>query len=193
MKTRPPCPPSHPSPLIPPPTVTAQIMSLSSLPFPEIKALWRKLFKGEAPTHNRQFLERRMAYRLQEIEFRKVDPGMLERNSKKIASLIATGKLRKRDLAVQPTPGTVFNREYQGKPHQVTALADGQYEFEGRPYRSLSAIAREITGIRWSGPTFFGLTTAVVKARIPSSTRTSTQAPPKISLQPRVKKAAHHE
>ena len=50
---------------------------------------WRKLFNGETPTHNRQFLERQLAYKLQQVEFHKVDPGLLERNKKKIASLIA--------------------------------------------------------------------------------------------------------
>ena len=120
-------------------------------------AEWRKTFNGETPTHNRQFLERQLAYKLQEVEFRKVDPGLLERNNKKIASLIATGKLRKRDRDFHPAPGTLFTREYHGKVHQVIATADGQYEFEGRPYRSLSMIAREITSSRWSGPVFFGL------------------------------------
>ena len=145
------------TPATPPRTAVAQVHELTNLPFPEIKALWRKLFNGETPTHNRQFLERQLAYKLQEVEFRKVDPGLLERNNKKIASLIATGKLRKRDRDFHPTPGTLFTREYHGKVHHVIATADGQYEFEGRPYRSLSMIAREITSSRWSGPVFFGL------------------------------------
>ena len=145
------------TPATAPRTAVAQGHELPNLPFPEIKALWRKLFGGETPTHNRQFLERQLAYKLQEVEFRKVDLGLLERNNKKIASLIATGKLRKRDRDFHPTPGTLFTREYHGKVHQVIATADGQYEFEGRPYRSLSMIAREITSSRWSGPVFFGL------------------------------------
>ena len=138
-------------------TVTAQVHGLSSLQFSEIKAMCRKYFGGEVPTHNRQFLERQLAYKLQEVEFRKVDPGLLERNNKKIASLIATGKLRKRDRDFHPTPGTLFTREYHGKVHQVIAMADGQYNYNGQPYRSLSMIAREITSSRWSGPVFFGL------------------------------------
>ena len=145
------------TPATAPRTAVAQVHELPNLPFTEIKALWRKLFGGETPTHNRQFLERQLAYKLQEVEFRKVDPGLLDRNNKKIASLIATGKLRKRDRDFHPTPGTLFTREYHGKVHQVIATADGQYEFEGRPYRSLSMIAREITSSRWSGPVFFGL------------------------------------
>ena len=145
------------TPATPPRTAVAQVHELPNLPFPAIKAMWRKLFGGETPTHNRQFLERQLAYKIQEVEFRKVDPGLLDRNNKKIASLIVTGKLRKRDRDFHPTPGTLFTREYHGKVHQVIATADGQYEFKGRPYRSLSMIAREITSSRWSGPVFFGL------------------------------------
>lgn len=53
--------------------------------------------------------------------------------------------------------GTVLTREYQGVEHRITVTLDGQYDFEGRLYPSLSMIAREITGTRWSGPLFFGL------------------------------------
>jgi predicted site-specific integrase-resolvase len=66
-----------------PPSVVAQVASLPTLPMPEIKALWQRLFGTDAPTHNRQFLERRLAYRLQEDAFRKVDPGLLERNRRR--------------------------------------------------------------------------------------------------------------
>jgi len=56
----------------------------------------------------------------------------------------------------RPIAGTRLVREYQGVQHTVTVLQDS-FEFEGRPYRSLSAIARHITGTRWNGWTFFGL------------------------------------
>ena len=56
----------------------------------------------------------------------------------------------------RPIAGTRLVREYQGVEHVVTVLADG-FEWQGRPYRSLSAIARAITGTRWNGWTFFGL------------------------------------
>lgn len=140
-----------------PPSVAAQIARLPELPMPEIKALWLRLFGGDTPTHNRQFLERRIAYRLQEMEFRKVDAGLLERNKRRIASLIETGKVKKRDRDYRPAAGTVLTREYQGVEHRVIVTQDGQYDFQGRMYPSLSMIAREITGTRWSGPLFFGL------------------------------------
>ena len=56
----------------------------------------------------------------------------------------------------RPLPGTRLVREYDGVQHMVTVRGD-DFEFEGRPYRSLSAIARHITGTRWNGWTFFGL------------------------------------
>ena len=140
-----------------PPTVAAQIARLPDLPMAEIKALWQQLVGGDTPTHNRRFLERRIAYRLQEMEFRKVDAGLLERNKRRIASLVETGKVKKRDRDYRPAAGTVLTREYQGVEHRVIVTQDGQYDFQGRMYPSLSMIAREITGTRWSGPLFFGL------------------------------------
>ena len=140
-----------------PPSVVAQVVSLPNLPMPEIKALWQQLFGGAPTTHNRQFLERRLAYRLQEDAFRKVDPGLLERNRRRIATLVETGKNQRRDRDYRPVAGTVLTREYRDVVYRVIATADGQYDFEGRMYPSLSMIAREITGTRWSGPLFFGL------------------------------------
>jgi hypothetical protein len=139
------------------PSVAAQVVSLPSLPMAEIKALWRQLFGTEVPTRNRQFLERRLAYRLQEEAFRAVDPALLERNRRRIETLVETGKNPRRERDYRPVAGTVLTREYRGVVHRVVATADGQYDFEGRSYPSLSMIAREITGTRWSGPLFFGL------------------------------------
>jgi hypothetical protein len=106
---------------------------------------------------NRQFLERRIAYKLQENAFRTVDTGLLERNARRIQALIETGKAPKRDRELRLVPGTVLTREYRRVEHHVAVTQDGQYEYQGRRYPSLSMIAREITGTRWSGPLFFGL------------------------------------
>ncbi|OYV93277.1 MAG: hypothetical protein B7Z60_09245, partial [Ferrovum sp. 37-45-19] len=57
----------------------------------------------------------------------------------------------------RPVAGTVLTREYKGVSHRVVVTPDGQYNFQGCMYPSLSMIAREITGTRWSGPLFFGL------------------------------------
>lgn len=153
-----------------PPSVVAQIVQLPQMEMPAIKAIWRRLFVVDTPTHNRQFLERRIAYRLQEVEFRKDNPELLERNQRRIEALIATDKLKKRDRDYHPVPGTILTREYQQVEYRVVATVDGQYEFDGRLFGSLSMIAREITGTRWSGPLFFGL-----KAPGKQKTRISNQ------------------
>jgi hypothetical protein len=142
----------------PPPSVTTQIARLPQLPMAEIKALWRELYGNDNPTHNRQFLERRIAYKLQENAFRTVDDsGLLERNARRIQALIESGKAPKRDRELRLVPGTVLTREYRGIEHHVVVTQDGQNAYQGRPYPSISMIAREITGTRWSGPLFFGL------------------------------------
>ena len=154
----------HTQPHATPPAVVSQIMGLPDLSMPELKALWKQLFQSDTPTHNRQFLERRIAYRLQEIEYRKVNPQLLDRNRRRIQALMETGKNRVRDRDLNLMPGTVLTREFKDRVYRVVVTADGTYEFEGRAYRSLSMIAREITGTRWSGPLFFGVKESSRKA-----------------------------
>ena len=84
-------------------------------------------------------------------------PDLLQNNQKRIQTLIRNGKLLKRSRHYCPVPGTVLIREYKGVEHRVTVTHDGQFEYQGCVYRSLSRIAREITGSQWSGPVFFGL------------------------------------
>jgi hypothetical protein len=152
----------------------AQIARLPDLPMPEIKALWRELFGADTPTHNRQFLERRIAHRLQENAFRKSNPELLDRNQRRIEFLMQekkSKKPKKRDGEIRLMPGTSFTREYQCVEHRVTVTQDGRFDYQGRIYGSLSMIAREITGTRWSGPLFFGLkaqarTTKTTKAKM---------------------------
>jgi len=143
---------NHPAPL----TAAAQVARLPELPWPELKALWQRHYGGDPPITNRRFVERRLAYKIQEIEFRAQNPELLERNRRRIEALIETGA-QPRARSVAPVPGTVLLREYDGIQHQVRVIGDAHYEYQGRRYRSLSEIAREITGTRWSGPLFFGL------------------------------------
>jgi len=146
-----------PAQFVTPPSVVTQITQLPSLDIQEIRVLWKRLFGGNTPTHNRAFLERRIAYQLQLIEFRKVDRNLLESNQRRIETLIRSGKLNQRSQGHPLPVGTVLTRLYQEVEHCVVVEADGQYAYQGRRYGSLSVIAREITGTRWSGPLFFGL------------------------------------
>ena len=148
-----------------PPSIVAQIAGLPDLSMEEIKSLWHRLFGKAAPTHIRRFLERRIAYKLQEDEFRKHHAKLLEDNARHINSLIKTGKVRRQNREHRPAAGTLLRREYRGTTHEVIVTHDGQFEYQGRPYPSLSMIAREITGTRWSGPLFFGLKAPSVKGK----------------------------
>lgn len=146
-------------------SVVQQITQLPKMTMEEIKSLWHQLYRNEPPTHIRSFLERRLAYRLQELEFKREHQNLAEKNERRIQAIINTGKKPLRDRYPQPLPGTVLTRLYQDKEHQVTVTHDNQFEFEGRIYKSLSVIAREITGTRWSGPLFFGLRKEVYKKK----------------------------
>ncbi len=148
-----------------PPSVLSQIAQLPALPIIEIKAIWKRLFDADPPNNNRQFLERRIAHKLQLIEFRKTNRNLLESNERRIKTLIETGKLRSQEKDYRPLAGSLLIRIYQDVEHRVLVEADGQYEYEGSRYASLSAIAREITGTRWSGPLFFGLAPGKTKVK----------------------------
>jgi hypothetical protein len=140
-------------------TLIARIAQLPHLPMMEIKHLWRELFDNEAPTHNRQFLERRIAHRMQELECMKTTPEVLTRNASRIQDLLNNdGRRQYTPKPIhRPLAGTVLIREHEGVEHRVTVTHDGMFEYRGQKYRSLSKIASVITGTRWSGPLFFGL------------------------------------
>lgn len=149
---------SHTKPIpATPQSILSQIAQLPDYAIDDLKALWAELNGCPTPNSNRAFLERRIAYALQERAFRKINPGLLDRNAHRIEKLLTSGKVSKFDRDLRPVPGTVITREYRGQIHRVVVGADEQYEFEGRRYPTLSMIAREITGTRWSGPLFFGL------------------------------------
>ena len=77
-------------------------------------------------TYGRRFLEKRIAYQLQEIEFRKVNPELFERNRERIEALIKAGESKKPERGVRVMPGTVLTREYQGVEHRITVTLDGR-------------------------------------------------------------------
>jgi hypothetical protein len=138
-------------------TVLARVAALKAMSTPKLKEQWRALFDTPAPPYNRRFLESRLAYRIQELAYGGLKPETVRRLERLGEQLdggnIAVRKVRGSD---QPIAGTRLLRAYQGIEHTVTVLQDG-YEWQGRPYKSLSAIARAITGTRWNGLVFFGL------------------------------------
>ncbi len=140
-----------------PDPVLAQLAALKGATAPALKDKWRALFDSEPPPYNRRFLESRLAYRIQELAYGGLKKETVERlrllgkqydNKPGVRSKSTPGRL--------PIAGTRLVREWQGVQHSVTIRTD-DFEFQGRPYKSLSAIAREITGVRWNGWVFFGL------------------------------------
>ena len=138
-------------------SIAARIAHLADWSWPDIKKEWHRLFGGEPPVANRRFVEKRIAHRWQEIEFAKTDRSLLERNSRRIDELVATGTLKRQKTGAMPIAGAELVRVYAGIEHRVLVLPDEEFEYAGKRYPSLSMIAREITGTRWSGPAFFGL------------------------------------
>jgi hypothetical protein len=100
-------------------------------------------------------LFRAVAYRLQEQAFGGLKPST-RRQLARVAEETAGGNSPKKPRSRKAGTGTILVREWQGNAHRVTVLDDG-VAFNGKRYRSLSEVAREITGSRWSGPRFFGL------------------------------------
>jgi hypothetical protein len=138
-------------------SVLAQLTALKGLPTQDLKRRWRELFETEAPPHNRRFLESRLAYRIQELAYGGLKPETVERLDALAEDLDGGDPGKRRRMAKdRPIAGTRLMREWQGVEHCVT-VRDNDYEYQGRPYKSLSAIARAITGTRWNGLVFFGL------------------------------------
>jgi hypothetical protein len=137
-------------------SVLAQIGALKSMPVMGLKARWRELFDNEPPPYNRRFLESRLAYRIQELAFGGLKPETVERLAVLAAGLGGKPAKGARSAQVRPIVGTRLIRDWHGSEHSVTVRDDG-FEYQGRPYQSLSAIARHITGTRWNGWVFFGL------------------------------------
>jgi hypothetical protein len=137
-------------------SVLAQIGALKSMPVAGLKSRWRELFDTEPPPYNRRFLESRLAYRVQELAFGGLKPETIERLAAFAREVGGNAPRRARSAQERPIAGTRLIREWQGAEHSVT-VRDDDYEYQGRPYKSLSAIARLITGTRWNGWVFFGL------------------------------------
>jgi hypothetical protein len=145
--------------------ILARLAALKTATTPELKAQWRDLFDSEPPPFNRRYLESRLAYRIQELAYGGLKPETIRRLERLGEELDGGDRKKSRIRAdAMPIVGTRLIREWQGVEQIVTVTADG-FEWQGRPYKSLSAIARAITGTRWNGWTFFGVRGARARTR----------------------------
>lgn len=131
---------------------TAELLALDDA---ALSRKWAAVFGVDvSPNFGRMFMLRSIAYRLQEKSL-----GGLSKSAQRILDQVCSGtpEVRlKRLPRTQVSGGTVLIREWRGVRHHVTVL-DDDVVYRGQRYKSLSEVARLITGTRWSGPVFFGL------------------------------------
>jgi hypothetical protein len=137
--------------------VATEIGRLTNLPLDELRAEWHQWHPDKCMPDrlSRDLLVRTIAWKLQEREFGKGPASLATRLDRLSKQLSGTGILDC-EREAQVKNGTTLVREWQGQTYRVTALDDG-FVWDEQRYVSLSEVARAITGVRWSGPRFFGL------------------------------------
>jgi len=122
----------------------------------DLQAEWRRLYRTEPPARvGRELLIAAIGYRLQEAALGGLRPE-LQRRLRHIAEQVSRGEEPELTAAPRLKPGTRLLREWQERSHEVQ-VDGGGFVWRQQHYRSLSQIARAITGTSWSGPVFFGL------------------------------------
>lgn len=150
-----------------------ELAALHTMTTTELAAKFEEVCGRPSRSRNKTHLRRRVAWQIQAA----AEGGLSAAAEAKIAELAPLAEALWRKGATRaarprggrtparaghqrdprlPAPGTVLRRQYRGTAHAVTVFEDG-FEFGGERYRSLSRVARVITGTPWSGPVFFGL------------------------------------
>ncbi|GMV96224.1 MAG: hypothetical protein AMXMBFR83_05920 [Phycisphaerae bacterium] len=154
--------------------VGKEIAALKRMTVKELQARHVEVFGEETRAHHKEYLVKRIAWRIQA----NAEGDLSERARRRAMELANDADLRSnaprtqapenapgptKSAAIQidhdarlPMPGAVVTREYKGKTIQVQVLPDG-FEYDGEVYRTLSAVAKAITGAHWNGYHFFGL------------------------------------
>lgn len=155
--------------------VTTEVLRLQSMDIHELRARWKEVFGQETKQRNRVYLIKRLAWKLQEDRFGKLTPEQEARVAEYRREIEALppekwfpGSKANREAAIReklrpglrdrrvPLPGSVLTRTWKGNEVVVKVLESG-FEFDGRMFRSLSAVAHEVTGTSWNGFTFFAV------------------------------------
>jgi len=149
-----------------------EIMALRDASIDELVKKYSELFPGKkAPTNNKIFLWKQIAHKMQELEYGRLSieaenrlKGLIQKydpiNNKLYRPKEEPGQNLKKHSSLKdnrlPIPGSTITKTYKGNDIQVKVLEKG-FEYKGKIYKSLSAIAKEITGNHWNGYIFFGL------------------------------------
>jgi len=150
--------------------IEAALDALADMPRDRLVIEWRRYHRRPPPTGlSRDLLVRAIGFKIQERAL-----GGLPQSTKRTLRTLARKMETEGSAAIKTArplrPGTRLVRTWNGRTYRVTVCAEG-FEFDGRLYRSLSRIAREITGVHRSGPRFFGLTSAGPARRPDGSAR----------------------
>lgn len=154
--------------------IAKEVAAMERMTVDQLRSKFAKVFGEGTNSRHKQWLIKRIAWRMQA----NVEGGLSERSLRRAMELANDSDLRmtpprqpkstpdaeERTTTVATSirgstellPGTVLKRDYKGRAIRVTALADG-FEFEGERYRSLTAVAKAVTGKHWNGFHFFGL------------------------------------
>ena len=136
-----------------------QLENLERLSRAELRALWTEELAESPPASlGRDVLALGIAYARQERQYGGLAKPVAKELDRLSARMLGGGATDAPQLPATPLPrtGTILVREWQGRTHHVTVTDDG-FLWNGKPHRSLSGIARAITGTKWNGPRFFGL------------------------------------
>src|SRR4030088_424336 len=149
------------------PAIEAELDRLAVMPIVQLRLTWAKLFRNDPPkSFGPDLLRRSIAHRIQEKAYgglsrptqRLLDQAMKAFAAKPNGKIVLPRRIK---------PGSVLVREWKGKSHRVTVLADG-FVYDGGTYSNLSEIAVLITGTRWNGPRFFGLRSKIQESDEPA-------------------------
>jgi hypothetical protein len=144
------------------------VAELNRMSVPDLKERYAEVFGEPSPTSHKRMLIKRIVWRTQALR----EGGLSERAKRRAAELATDADLRltppppPRAVSVEgavghgdrrlPMPGAVLTRDYRGRRYTVKVVAGG-FEYDGERFKSLSAVARRITGAHWNGYLFFGL------------------------------------
>ena len=135
--------------------LSQRLHTLAEMNKKQLEAYWREIHSHSAPTLPVRILRQHLAWRIQELAL----GGFTEETRVKLIELQSQqdpkGKIKDKKI-VMPPAGTRLQRDHNGERHEVLVLSDG-FEYRGKVHKSLSKVARIITGSHWSGPLFFGL------------------------------------
>lgn len=130
-----------------------QLNELSNKPTTALRNRWARLYRTQPPKRmSRDLLVLAISWKIQS----KAMGGLNMATKRRLMDTASRQGNEATGKTIRLKAGTRLVREWHGEPHEVLVLEE-RFEWQGKPYRSLSQIAREITGVRWSGPRFFGL------------------------------------